>query len=70
MLGSEFQIQRCIRQIAQDGAGGGVFARAASVKQSIADHVAADKDGIEHVVHTRQDVLVRNQRGIHPHLHP
>ena len=41
MLGAEFQVQRGVGQIAQHRAGRGVLARAAPVKQRVADDIAA-----------------------------
>ena len=68
MLGAKLQVQRGIGNIAQHGAGGRVFARATTVEEGVADDVPADKDRIEHVVDTRQDVGVRNQRRIYRDL--
>ena len=68
MLGAEFQIERGIRQVAQDGAGSGVLARAAAVEQGVADDIAAHEDGVKDMVHAGQNVRVRNQGRIHRYL--
>ncbi len=61
MFVGEFQIKRGIGQIAQDRAGRGILARAASVKKRIADNIAAHKDGVESIIHTGENVRVWNQ---------
>ena len=50
MLRAELQVQPGIRQVTQDGARGGVFARAAAIEQGVADHVAAHEDCVKDIL--------------------
>ena len=68
MLRAGFQIQRGVRHIAEHGAGGGVLARAAPVKERVADNVAAHEHRVENVIHARENMRIRNQRRINGHL--
>ena len=63
---AEFQIQRRVGEVAQHRAGGGVLARAASVKQRVADDVAADEHGVEDMVHAGEHVRIRDQASDKP----
>src|SRR3954471_14435821 len=68
MLGLKLQIQGRVSDITEDGAGGRVFPRSATVEKRVANDIAAHKNRVEHMVHTGQYVRVRNQRRVHGNL--
>ena len=62
VAGAVLEIQGRVRDVAQDRAGRGVLARAASVKERIAHHVAAHEDRVKNMIDAGQDVGVGHQR--------
>src|ERR1035441_1850690 len=68
VFGAELQIQRGICQVAQHGARRGVFARAATIEQGVADNITPDEYRVEDVVDACQDVRVWHQRRVNRDL--
>ena len=64
-----FEIQRRVRDVAQNRAGGGVFARAAPIEKRVAHHVAAHKDGVKNMIDTGQNMGVGTSRIENSGLH-
>ena len=58
-----------IHHIGHHSGGGGQLARAAAVEHHIAHGVSGDRDGVEHILHTGQGVLTRDQVGGHKGAH-
>ena len=64
-----FEIQRRVRNVAQNRAGRGVLARAAPVEKRVAHHVAPHKNRVKNMIDTGQHMRVRHQRRINGGLH-
>ena len=55
-------------EVGDDGTRGRVLAGAAAVEERVADDVAMDGERIEDAVDAGQDVLLRDERGMHAHF--
>ena len=66
----EIERIRRLDDIGDDRARRGILPRPASIEERLTHHIAPYGHGIEDAVHARQDVLLRHQRRMHPHLDP
>jgi len=68
MFCAELKIKRCIGQIAQHSAGGGIAARPAPVEKSVSHHVTPHEHSIEDVIDAAQTWCLALS-GINCYLH-
>src|SRR5215831_2810766 len=63
MFGAELEIERCVGNVAENGAGGGILACAPTVEQGVSDDISANKDGVEDVIDAGKHMRIGNQGG-------
>src|SRR4051794_41071367 len=70
MFGAELQIKGGIRDVAQNGASGGVLPRAPAIKKRVTNNVATNKNGVEYTIYAGEHVRVGDQGRVDRNLNP